>query len=229
MARVLSEDAFSRTRAAVEYVEGLPRDETAGATRRMPTVYPMVIGTLDGALAASGSQTVTVKYSNSSGVLTAKAGLTSATVYDVTSTARASGDVVHAIKYGEKFIVVGPGGACVARNEIWHVTIAGGPTGGTFALQVNVNGTSESKTFNYNDNAAAVDTVLDTHAEIANGDVTVTGGALPNVTVVIEFTGDLAATDIVAGGAAPYADWSSLTGGSGVSVTITRFQNGLAG
>jgi hypothetical protein len=81
-------------------------------------------------------------------------------------------------------------------------------------LNLTVNSTEETLTFNYDDTAAEVQTELETHSEIASGDVTVTGGDFPDATIQIEFVSNLAHTYVPL----PTSDWNGLTGGSGVMV-----------
>jgi hypothetical protein len=121
----------------------------------------------------------------------------------------------------EKRKILG-GGGCKNRNEIWQITILGSPTGGTFDMDLNVLGTTETMQFNWDDTSTEVDTELDTHTNIANGDVTVTGGPFPNAIINIEFSGDLANHRMPP----PIIDFGSLTGGSGVGVVLARYQPG---
>lgn len=114
------------------------------------------------------------------------------------------------------------GGGCSGRNEVWQLTIIGSPTGGTFDIDLNVLGTTDTLTFDYDFTAAEVETELETHTNIGSGDVDVTGGAFPNVTINIEFLGDLAKHAIPV----PVIDFSSLTGGSGVGVLLARYRPG---
>lgn len=117
----------------------------------------------------------------------------------------------------------GPSAAeCPDRNEIHHITIIGTPTGGTFDLNYNVNGAIETLTFNYDDTSAEVSTVLAGHSEITAADVNVSGDGFPSATMQIEFRGELEATAI----SLPTADWSALTGGSGVAIIASRPQSG---
>jgi hypothetical protein len=124
-------------------------------------------------------------------------------------------------KRGEKVVRAGRGG-CKSRNEIWQITITGSPTGGTFDLDINILGVTETLTFNFDDTNTEVDTELETHANIADGDVTVTGGPFPDAVITIEFTGDLEKYRMPA----PEIDFGSLTGGSGVGVVLARYQPG---
>lgn len=119
---------------------------------------------------------------------------------------------------------IGGGSACPAQNAIIQVVVMGKPTGGTFPIVVTVNNATETLTFDWNDDATAATAVMETHSEIGSGDVTVRGGPFPNTTMVIEFQGALAETDI----ALPYGSWSSLTGGTGVAVITTLSQRGIA-
>jgi hypothetical protein len=113
---------------------------------------------------------------------------------------------------------------CDPQNEIQIINIFGSPTGGTFDLDVTVDGTTETMTFNYNDTAAACETELETHSKIASGDVDCTGGPLPNTAVQVEFQGARANVDIPI----MMPDHGSLTGGSGVAVLISVDQHGRA-
>lgn len=114
---------------------------------------------------------------------------------------------------------------CPDRNETHHLTIFGSPTGGTLTFTLTVNGSAEAMTVDWDATAAEVDTELETHTEIAVGDVSVTGGPLPNATIVIEFIVNLAATAI----ALPVMNWGSLTGGTGVAAIASRPQSGYPG
>lgn len=123
---------------------------------------------------------------------------------------------------GTKKKVPGRGRGCVKRNEVWQFTIGGSPTGGTWDLFLNVLGTTETLTFDWDMDATDIQTELETHTNIASGDVQVTGGPFPNASLTIEFKGDLAGHRM----AAPNWSYASLTGGSGVSVQLARYQPG---
>ena len=114
------------------------------------------------------------------------------------------------------------GTGCKAQNCKLQLAVLGGPTGGTFDIDLTVNDSEETLTFNYDDTAAEVKTELETHTEIAVDDVTVTGGPFPDATIEIEFVENLAKTNI----AIPVADWASLTGGTGVGVIPSSTQLG---
>lgn len=113
---------------------------------------------------------------------------------------------------------------CAAQNEIQIINIFGSPTGGTFDLDVTVDGTEETMTFNWDDTADEVKTQLETHSKIASGDVNCTAGPFPDSAVKVEFQGDRANVDIPI----MMPDHGSLTGGTGVSVFISVDQHGRA-
>jgi hypothetical protein len=118
--------------------------------------------------------------------------------------------------------VVRPRQRCTPRNEEWVLTIGGTPTGGTFDLDLNVLGVTETMQFAFDDTAGDVETELETHTNIANGDVTVTGGPFPDADIKIEFTGDLAKHSFPK----PPVDFAALTGGSGVVVLVQHWTPG---
>lgn len=121
--------------------------------------------------------------------------------------------------------VIGGGGAgCDIQNAKIQWTVFGKPTGGTFSSALDINGTIETITFDYNDDATAVATALATHTQLASADLAVTGGPFPNATIEVEFIATQANTNI----ALPISDWGSLTGGSGVAVLTSLSQLGHA-
>lgn len=120
---------------------------------------------------------------------------------------------------------IGVGGSCPDRNEIHQLTVLGSPTGGTFDMDLTLNGVTETLTFNYDDTSTEVNTELETHSEAASGDFTVTGGPFPNATMQIEYIQNFAATAI----SLPTLDWGSLTGGTGMAVIPSRPQSGYPG
>jgi hypothetical protein len=87
---------------------------------------------------------------------------------------------------------------------------------------LNVLGTVETMQFNFDDTSTEVNTELETHSEIASGDVTVSGGPFPDADITIEFTGDLANHEMDK----PLIDFAALTGGSGVIVVLSRWTPG---
>lgn len=113
---------------------------------------------------------------------------------------------------------------CGPQNEIQIINVFGSPTGGTFDLDVTVDGTTETMTFNWDDTAAEVETELETHSKIASGDVDCTSGPFPDAAVKVEFQGDRKETDIPI----MMPDHGSLTGGSGVAVLVSVDQHGRA-
>lgn len=89
-------------------------------------------------------------------------------------------------------------------------------------MTLNVLGTSDTLTFNFDDAAADVKTELATHTNITSSDVDVTGGDFPGTTVNIEFIGDLANHEMPP----PTLNSASLTGGTGMGVVLGRYQPG---
>lgn len=115
------------------------------------------------------------------------------------------------------------GDGCESQNTIWHVTIFGAPTSGTFDLRVTVNSVLEILTFNFDDTAAAFKTTLATHSEISTEDnLNVTAGPLPNATMSVEFIEDLGLTLVDL----PTAVFGSLSGGTGRGIICTMAQRG---
>ena len=105
-----------------------------------------------------------------------------------------------------------------AQNEKQTITITGTPTGGTFTLTYSGQTTAAIA---YNASATDIQTALEALSNIASGDVACTGGALPGAAVVVEFTGDLANTDVDLMTAT-----SSLTGGTTPAISITETLKG---
>lgn len=117
------------------------------------------------------------------------------------------------------------GGGCTPQNAVLHITVIGKPTGGTFTIAMTIGTTTETVTFNWNDSASAVKTAIAGHSLIASTDLDTSAGPFPNATMAIEFIDTLANTDIKI----PPANWTSLTGGSGVAVITHLAQRGHAG
>lgn len=133
----------------------------------------------------------------------------------------AAGEIRHVTWiWGTGYCVVA--GSCESRNEKWNLQILGTPTGGTFTLGVTINGTLENLEFDYDFTAAEVKTELATHSEAASTDFDTSGGPLPGTSVTIEFIDELANTGIEV----PQITASSLTGGTGVGVLVSRWQPG---
>lgn len=99
-----------------------------------------------------------------------------------------------------------PAGMCAPQFQI---TVTGSPTGGTFVLNISVNGgASQPVTIAFNATAAAVATAIDALSNVPDGSTKTNGGALPTA-VGVTFTGGSApATVTVTKGA------NSLTGGT---------------
>lgn len=113
---------------------------------------------------------------------------------------------------------------CPDRNEIHHLTVLGGPTGGTFTAEYTIGGITEILTFAYDATATTVQEIFEEeHSGVQEGDVEVTGGPFPNATIQIEFKENLEATAIPL----PLLDWDDLTGGAGVAVIGSRPQSGF--
>lgn len=100
------------------------------------------------------------------------------------------------------------------QNKVVALTVADA-TGGTFTL--NFHGTATGA-INYDDDATAVQTVLEAHAAIAPGDVVVAGGPLNTTAVTIEFAATYEASNELLA-----VQTNSLTGGS-ASLTIVTTQ-----
>lgn len=67
-----------------------------------------------------------------------------------------------------------PGSACTCQ-EIWCL-LPIAPSSGTWDIDLTVNGTTETLTFNWNTTAAQFETELATHSELTTADFTITGG-----------------------------------------------------
>lgn len=106
-----------------------------------------------------------------------------------------------------------------AVNEVQTLTITGTPTGGNFTLTFDGQTTGNIA---YNANAAAVQSALEALSNIAVGDVTCGGGALPGTPVTITFTGRLAARRLPE----ITANSAGLTGGTTPTATIATTTDG---
>lgn len=196
------------TSATVALKEGLLDGDLAKATNTLtgPTTATMSVHEFndDGDLVDSGDN-ITITNRDTSLELTA-------------------GDYVVASLFGSEYRPVYPSlnPQCPAQNEIQVLTIFGSPTGGTFDLDVTVDGTTETVVIDFDATAAEVETQLETHSEIASGDVDCSGGDFPDVAIQIEFEGDLAETGIPI----MMPDHTLLTGGSGVAVFVSVDQHG---
>ncbi|MCA9137606.1 MAG: pre-peptidase C-terminal domain-containing protein, partial [Planctomycetales bacterium] len=109
------------------------------------------------------------------------------------------------------------------QNEIQSVTTSGGPTGGTFTLNINdpangiINGATAA--IQWNTNAAGIQAALETGIPELLGNISVTGTALPGGTVLIEFINAFAATDM-----ATFSFTTALTGGTTPSIVVATTQ-----
>lgn len=113
----------------------------------------------------------------------------------------------------EKVVRARRAGGCSPRNEIWQLTIFGTPTGGSLDLGVNVLGTTETITLDFDMTDAEVQTEFEGHSEIGAGNVECSGGPFPDSAILVEFIDDLANHAFPV----PAIDFSGLTGGSGVA------------
>lgn len=107
------------------------------------------------------------------------------------------------------------------QNEIQQFNVIGGPTGGSFTLDLGSGPvTGSSSPIAWDANAAAIQTALETGIPALLGNVIVTGtGALPGGTINIEFTGTFASTDI-----AQFTFSNALTGGTTPTLAVTTTQ-----
>lgn len=224
-----SENGARRVVRATRAVEAMSPDMRGDAPSRVDESQEIIEGILDGDLAAATDSgetetTATLSVWAGEGADWADTGQNVTVTNRSTGLSASTGDYMQAIEISGEWRPLAAGASCAAQNEIHHITVIGSPTGGTFDLDVTVSGTTETLTFDYDWLASEVEDEYETHSEIASGDVTVTDGPFPDGTVAVEFTGDLAETAI----ALPVADWSSLTGGSGVAVIVSRAQTGSA-
>lgn len=115
----------------------------------------------------------------------------------------------------------GDGAGCPPQNCKIQWTVIGNAVSGTFTSRLTINGTPETITFAFDDNAAEVKTALALHSQLASTDLTVTGGPFPFVTVEVEFIATQANTQI----ALPTSAWGSMPG-TGVAVMTSYSQMG---
>lgn len=112
-------------------------------------------------------------------------------------------------------------GELSGTNELWKLTISGGPTGGTFTMTY---GGQTTAAIPYNAGAADVQAALEALSNVAPGDVYAYGGNLPGGIIYIEGRGNLAASNLTAP-----TTTDSLTGGSTPATAVTTVRNGAAG
>lgn len=127
---------------------------------------------------------------------------------------------IHRDKFGRWLAITG--GGCDPQNTILQITIFGKPSGGSFTLDLTVNGVRQTLTISFSSSTFTTQGVFEGHSQIGAGQVVVTGAAFPSATQQIEFVSNLKNTDI----AIPTFDWSSLTGGTGVAVLGSLAQKG---
>lgn len=108
----------------------------------------------------------------------------------------------------------GGGGGCTCQ-EIW-VFIPLACSAGTWSMGLNVNGTTDTLTFDWNTSASAFDTELATHTNLTGSEYTVAGGDFPSVAIYVTWSRP-ADTNVVGG--FPTINISSLTG----NVTMYKF------
>lgn len=100
------------------------------------------------------------------------------------------------------------GGSC-ACEEVHEFTTTGTVTGGTWSIDYTINGTTNTiSSIDDATSAAALQTAIEGHAEVAPGDVECFGGNFPDVAIYCKFIGNLASTNIPL----PTPNSGSLTG-----------------
>jgi len=105
------------------------------------------------------------------------------------------------------------------RNEIQLLTISGTPTGGNFNITFSGQTTANIA---YNAANSAIDSALEALSNIPAGGVTCSGAVLPAGTITVEFTGDLASTNV----AAMTCNSANLTGGTTPTASVAVSQTG---
>ncbi|MDZ4131869.1 MAG: flagellin, partial [Dethiobacteria bacterium] len=136
---------------------------------------------------AAASQELSVTAQESGGAVNVTVNLATNAAGDITSTVN---DVKSAIE--SSYVTSG----LTAKNEQQTLSITGA-TGGNYTLTF-FDGVNNQTTANiaHNANAAAVQSALEGVGGISSGDVSVTGAGSEADPFVIEFTGDLAATNV---------------------------------
>ena len=110
--------------------------------------------------------------------------------------------------------VSGGGRGCTC-DEVWcFLPLA--PSAGTWDVDLTVNGSNETLTFDYNTSLAAFETELATHTELTVADFVASGGPFPSVAIYVDW---VAPVDEDITGGFPTVDISSLTG----NVTMFKF------
>ncbi len=122
-------------------------------------------------------------------------------------------------------------------DEVQRISITGTPTGGTFALQVTVDGKTETTAdLDYNSTAAQILTALRALTNVTDpDDVATSGGALPGSAVDVTFQNNLGSRNIstmaiyrsaLTGGSTPSAGTATVTAGSGLTLSANRITVG---
>jgi len=123
---------------------------------------------------------------------------------------------VHRTNFGSWMAVTG--GVCASQNAILQIHNIGPAGGGTFSMDLNVLGVTDTLTFNYDSTAAQTKAEVETHTQVALDDVLVSGD-MPFVSVEIEFQNNLADTHI----AVPTnVDITNLVDGPGTGTPQTQ-------
>ncbi len=122
---------------------------------------------------------------------------------------------------GEKLPTDAGGDPSAAVNERQRLSITGTPTGGNFTLVYDGQTTT---TIAYDASAATVQAALEGLSNIAAGDVSCSGGALPGTLVEITFQGNLAGQNV------PLISigTNSLTGGTTPTPSVAVFTQGVS-
>lgn len=84
---------------------------------------------------------------------------------------------------------VSGGGGCDCK-EVW-VFLPIDPTAGTWDIDLTVNGSNETLTFDYNTSLSAFETELATHTELTVASFVASGGPFPNVAIYVDWTSPL--------------------------------------
>ena len=134
-------------------------------------------------------------------------------------------------RYGTWFLDISPS-ACLGRNEIWQLRLAGPPDGGTCTFTFTVNEVEHTvNDIPFDITAAELQTLLEAHPEITAGDIGCGAGPFPVAPISVEFKQDYASVDMVGEfTGTPYFNIGALTSGSGVGIAgdVFRLQPGSA-
>lgn len=116
------------------------------------------------------------------------------------------------------------GSTCPSRNDIQKITMIGTPTGGTFSIQTNINGSGETIVdIPYNITASGLGEYMEVQSVvISSGDMIMSGGPFPFTEIVAEFGGTVGNQSIPI----MIANRAGLTGGLINGMIITRVEEG---